>query len=91
MKIVRANKNAIFDSKFSKKCLKTPVLVYKDTIKRKFGENRVFLEIWESSESRFGRVDKNFITLSTISNCIFQKTTLYSVTCNTGFACEYSP
>ena len=54
-------KNAIFWSKFSKKCLKTLFLASFSKFclrPRKFDQNRVCLMLWNSSENQFGRPQK---------------------------------
>ena len=57
----RALKGLDFWSTFSKKCLKTPFLVtfFKNLPAAQiFGQIRVFILVWESSENQFGRQKK---------------------------------
>ena len=57
----RAPKNAIFLSKFFKKCPKTAFLTVFSKIclrRRKFSQNRGKTVLWESSKNQFGRPKK---------------------------------
>ena len=61
-------KNANFWPKFSIKCLKMPFLAVFFKInclrRRNFGQNQVFVVLWESSENQFGGLKKKLTTFS---------------------------